>query len=58
MCWQCGREVADVVTLPDGSGLLIERYELLAWASTRGELIDQLARLPAPAVSQFPFEVA
>ena len=42
MRWQCGREVTDVVTLPNGSGLMIERYELLAWASTQDALIDKL----------------
>jgi hypothetical protein len=42
MRWQAGRSVADVVTLSDGSGLLIERFELLAWASTSEQLIDKL----------------
>ena len=43
MRWQAGREVADVIDLPDGSGLFIERFELLAWAATREGLIDKLA---------------
>jgi hypothetical protein len=42
MRWQAGREVADVVARPDGYGLLIERFELLAWASTGEQLIDKL----------------
>jgi hypothetical protein len=32
-----------MITLPDGSGLLVERFELLAWASTREGLIDKPA---------------
>jgi hypothetical protein len=56
--WQAGRNVTEIVDLPDGKSMIVERFELLAWASTSGELIDQLARLPAPAVSQWPFEVA
>jgi hypothetical protein len=43
MRWQCGREVTDVVTMPDGSGVMIERFELIAWASTSDALIDKLA---------------
>ena len=43
MRWQAGRENCDVVTLPDGSGLLVERWELLCWSSTREQLIDKLA---------------
>jgi hypothetical protein len=43
MCWQAGREVADVISFPDGSGLVIERFELLAWASTSDALIDRLS---------------
>lgn len=34
MRWQARREVCDVVTLPDGSGLMVERFELLAWAES------------------------
>jgi len=29
--------------LPDGTGLFIERFELLCWASTRDALIDKLS---------------
>ncbi len=42
MRWQAGRNVADVVTLPNGSGLLVECFELLEWASTSEQLIDKL----------------
>ena len=41
--WQAGRCVADFVTLEDGSGYMVERFELLAWASTREGLIDKPA---------------
>jgi len=40
---QAGRNVTDVVDLPDGYGLLIEYLELLAWASTSEQLIDKLS---------------
>jgi hypothetical protein len=43
MRWQCGREVADFVTLPDSSGLMIERFELLAWAESAERLIEKLS---------------
>jgi len=43
MRWQAGRDVCDVVTLADGSGILIERFELLAWAESADALIDKLA---------------
>jgi hypothetical protein len=43
MTWQCGRSVADCVEYEDGSGYIIERFELLAWASTQSELIDKLS---------------
>jgi hypothetical protein len=43
MRWQAGREVCECVTLSDGSGLLIERFELLAWASTSEQLIEKLS---------------
>ena len=43
MTWQCGRDVFDIVELPSGYGLMIKRFELLAWASTREQLIDKLA---------------
>lgn len=41
--WQCGREVTDVITLPDGSGVFVERFELLAWSHSMEGLIDKLA---------------
>jgi hypothetical protein len=41
--WQAGRNVCDVVTLEDGSGLLVEVFELLEWASTRELLIEKLS---------------
>jgi hypothetical protein len=41
--WQAGRYVTDVVTLADGSGLLVEVFELLEWASTRELLIEKLS---------------
>lgn len=43
MTWQCGRNVADTIELADGSGLFVERFELLAWASTSEQLIDKLS---------------
>ena len=43
MRWQAGRDVFDVVELPSGYGVMIKRFELLAWASTRAELIAKLA---------------
>ena len=43
MRWQCGRKVADVITLPNGYGLVVERFELLAWAESAERLIDKLA---------------
>ena len=42
MRWQAGRDVVDVITLADGSGLLVERFELLAWAETAERSIDKL----------------
>jgi hypothetical protein len=45
MSWQAGREVADIVDLPDGRGLIVERFELLCWASTSDQLIDKLSAL-------------
>jgi hypothetical protein len=42
MTWQAGRLVADVIELPDGRGLLVERFELLCWSSTAEELMDKL----------------
>ena len=41
--WQAGREVVEPVTLPDGAVRMVERFELVGWASTSGELINQLA---------------
>jgi hypothetical protein len=42
----------EIVNLPDGKRVIVERFELLARAATSGELIEQLdARLPA-----WPFE--
>jgi hypothetical protein len=43
MRWQCGRNVTDVGDLPNGYGAFIERFELLAWASTREQLIAKLS---------------
>jgi hypothetical protein len=43
MRWQAGREVVDTMTLPDGSISLVERFELVGWASSAGELINLLA---------------
>jgi hypothetical protein len=49
---QRGRNVTEIVNLPDGKGVIVERFELLAWAATSGELIEQFdARLPG-----WPFE--
>ena len=33
----------DLYHAPNGSGLLVERFELLAWADTAERLIDKLA---------------
>jgi hypothetical protein len=41
--WQAGREVVESITLPDGNVCLVHRFELVGWASTSGELINQLA---------------
>jgi hypothetical protein len=43
MRWQAGRNVADIADLPDGRGLIVERFELVAWASTEQVLIDKLS---------------
>jgi hypothetical protein len=43
LIWQAGREVSEVITLPDGTVRLVHRFELVGWASTSGELINQLA---------------
>ena len=43
MRWQGGREVIEPITFPDGSVRVVERFELLGWASTRDGLIKQLA---------------
>ena len=43
MRWQCGRNVTDTVTFPDGDCYLVERFELLAWAETTEALIDKLS---------------
>jgi hypothetical protein len=52
MRWQRGRNVIEIVNLPGGKGVIVERFELLAWAATSGELIEQFdARLPG-----WPFE--
>jgi hypothetical protein len=41
--WQAGRIVAEPVTMADGSVELLERFELVGFAATSAELIDQLA---------------
>jgi hypothetical protein len=42
----------EIVNLPDGKGVIVERFELLARPATSRELIEQLdARLPG-----WPFE--
>ena len=41
--WQALREAVDSLTMPDGSVTLLQRLELVAWASTRDALISQLA---------------
>jgi hypothetical protein len=41
--WQAGREVTEPITLPDGDVRFVHRFELVGWASTSGELINQLA---------------
>ena len=43
MKWQAGRIACDVIDLPGGYGEVVERFELLAWAPTASQLIDQLA---------------
>ena len=29
MRWHCGRNVTEIVNLPDGKGVIVERFELL-----------------------------
>jgi hypothetical protein len=41
--WQAGRNVADVVVFEDGTGQVVEFFELLEWSSTREGLVDKLA---------------
>ena len=43
MRWQAGRDVADTVILPDGSGYIVEFFQLIAWAESAERLIDKLA---------------
>src|SRR5262249_36393265 len=43
LVWQAGRDVIELITLPDGTTRLVERFELYCWASTSCELINQLA---------------
>jgi hypothetical protein len=40
MRWQRGRKVTEIVSLPDGKGVVVERFELLAWAATSGEFMS------------------
>jgi hypothetical protein len=40
---QAGREVLETITMPDGEVQLLPRFELVGWASTRDELVNQLA---------------
>jgi len=41
MRWQCGRVVVEDVQLSDGQPIEVERFELLARASTADGLIDK-----------------
>jgi hypothetical protein len=41
--WQAGRDTLDPITMPNGDCLLLERFELIAWAPTANELIERLA---------------
>ena len=43
MRWQCGRSTLDEVELPDGYALLVEKFQLLAWAATSEQLIEKLS---------------
>jgi len=43
--WQAGRNVVDTIELPDGSGLLIDYFQLIAWSETSEELIDKLSAI-------------
>jgi hypothetical protein len=43
MRWQAIRPVVEPVTFSDGSVHLLERFELVGWAPSAGELIDQLS---------------
>jgi len=40
--WQAGREVLDPITMPDGSIMVLERFELLHWGRSADELIAKL----------------
>jgi hypothetical protein len=42
MRWQRGRNVTEIVNLLGGKGVIVERFELLAWAGTSEDLIEQL----------------
>jgi hypothetical protein len=52
MRWHCGRDVTEIVNLPDAKGVGVERFELLAWAPTSGEF-DLAVRRRLPG---WPFE--
>jgi hypothetical protein len=42
MRWHCGRNLTEIVNLPDGKKAWSSKaLKLLAWAATSGELIEQ-----------------
>ena len=43
MRWQAGREICDYAQLPDGSGMLVEYFELICWAASEEGLIEKLS---------------
>jgi hypothetical protein len=43
LTWQAVREIVEPVTFTDGEVKMVKRVELVGWASTSGELINQLA---------------
>jgi hypothetical protein len=43
--WQAGRCAAEIMEGADGWDVRVKRWELVAFASTSGELIDKLATL-------------
>ena len=41
--WQAGRTVLDNIDMPDGTILPLERFELVEWGASAGQLLERLA---------------